>query len=184
MSFTVNDKVAGATIEAVAGETYKIKAEVWSQMPIDRLEIIGNGELVAEVSIGAAEFHKIIEIDYQTNQSVWLTARAYQLTNRDTRNGLSLSQRRNEGGGPTQLNRYYGTLRPEVTFSHTSPIYLEVDGEPTKSTTDANYFVQYLQNVIDWLDKSGSFPTEDAKQEVLEAFEQGKQGFEDLAAGT
>jgi hypothetical protein len=42
---------------------------------------------------------------------------------------------------------------------------------------DAQYFVGYLNNAIDWLDQEGSFPSDEAKQEVLEAFELGKQRF-------
>jgi len=181
LSFKVDNKPPGSILEGSSNKGHRLQAEVWSQMPIDRLEIIANGELVAEVSIPEGAFHAAIDIKYQTEESVWLAARAYQLTQKDTRNGLSMSQRRNSGGGPTYLNRYYGTLRPEVTFSHTSPVYIQIEGQPVRSRDDANYFVRYLQNVINWLDESGSFPTEEAKQEVLKAFEQGKQGFAALA---
>jgi len=177
LSFKVDNKPPGSILDGTANEEHQVHAEVWSQMPIDRLEIIANGELVAEIAIPEGSFHAEIDIPYRTDESVWLAARAYQLTQKDTRKGLSMSQRRNSGGGPTYLNRYYGTLRPEVTFSHTSPVYIKIDGQSVRSRDDANYFVRYLQNVINWLDKSGSFPTEKAKQEVLEAFEQGKQEF-------
>lgn len=180
LSFKVDDKPPGSILDGSSNSGHRLQAEVWSQMPIDRLEIIANGELVAEVSIPEGAFHAAIDIKYQTKESVWLAARAYQLTQEDTRKGLSMSQRRNSGGGPTYLNRYYGTLRPEVTFSHTSPVYIEINNKPVRSSDDANYFVRYLQNVINWLDESGSFPNEQAKQEVLNAFEQGKQGFADL----
>jgi len=177
LSFKVDNNPPGTILDGSTNKGHRVQAEVWSQMPIDRLEIIANGELVAELSIPAGVFHGKIDINYQTEESVWLAARAYQLTQKDTRKGLSLSQRRNEGGGSTYLNRYYGTLRPEVTFSHTSPVYIQIDGQSVRSRHDANYFVRYLQNVINWLDESGSFPSEAAKQEVLKAFEQGKQKF-------
>ncbi len=180
LSFQVNGQEPGSIIAGKAGNTYQVKAEVWSQMPFDRLEIIANGELVAEVSVPKGATNATIDIEYQTEKSVWITARAYQLTQKDTRKGLSLSQRRDAGGGTTYLNNFYGTLRPEVTFSHTSPVYIDIDDQPVRSRDDANYFVRYLQNVINWLDESGSFPTDAAKQEVLKAFEQGKQGFADL----
>ena len=180
LSFQVDGQDPGSVIKGKSEGTYHVKAEVWSQMPIDRLEIIANGELIAEISVPAGGSHAAIEIPYQTVESVWVAARAYQLIQKDTRKGLSLSQRRNDGGGPTYLNNYYGTLRPEATFSHTSPIYIEIDSQPVRSKDDAHYFELYLQNVINWLDESGSFPTEAAKQEVLKAFEQGKQGFATL----
>jgi hypothetical protein len=173
----VNGNGPGSTLKADQNTTLSITAQVWSQMPVDRLEIVANGALIGEVSLDPTALYHSIEISYQTEKSVWLAARAYQLNSRQTRKGLSMSQRRNEGAGPTQLNRYYGTLRPEVTFAHTSPVYVTVDDLPIRSSEDAQYFVGYLNNAIKWLDQEGSFPSDQAKQEVLEAFELGRQRF-------
>ena len=176
----VNGNGPGSMLKADQKATLKITAQVWSQMPVDRLEIVANGALIGEVTLDPTTQYHSIEISYQTEESVWLAARAYQLNSRQTRKGLSMSQRRNEGAGPTQLNRYYGTLRPEVTFAHTSPVYVTVDDLPIRSSEDAQYFVGYLNNAINWLDQEGSFPSDEAKQEVLEAFELGKQRFREL----
>ncbi len=177
LSFKVDEQHPGSTLKTGNGRTYHIKAEVWSQMPLDRLEIVANGELIGEVSIDKNESYKSLEISYHTTKSIWLAARAYQFTREQTRRGLSVSQRRNQGGGPTELNRYYGTLRPETTFAHTSPVYIEVNEQPVRSAADALYFAKYLKNAIDWLTKNGSFPSEAAKQEVLAAFDLGQQEF-------
>ena len=176
----VNGNGAGSTLKAGQNTTLNITAQVWSQMPVDRLEVVANGALIGAVTLDPNVGYQSIEISYQTEKSVWLAARAYQLNSRQTRQGLSMSQRRNEGAGPTQLNRYYGTLRPEVTFAHTSPVYVTVDDQPIRSSEDAQYFVGYLNNAIDWLDQEGSFPSDEAKQEVLEAFKLGKQRFMEL----
>jgi hypothetical protein len=180
LSFKVNNEDPGAMLNHKPGEVYQITAEVWSQMPLDRLEIVSNAQLLAEVSIDHTETHKVLEFTFEPKESSWIAARAYQSSQPDTRKGVSMSQRRNEGGGPTLLNRYYGTLRPEVTFAHTSPVYIMLDNQPIRSAADAGYFVSYLQNAIDWLGRSGSFPSEAAKSEVLEAFEEGKRRFLEL----
>jgi len=169
----------GSTLQTTAGQQHRIVAEVWSQLPIDRLEIIANGEMIAEQIIPSGEFHAKIEIDF-SGESSWICARAYQFSSGYTRQGLSLSQRRDAGAGPTLLNQYFGTLRPETVFAHSSPIYLLKDDRPIRSRVDAEYFLKYMDNAIRWLDEEGSFPSEDAKKEVLGAFYEGRRAFEDL----
>ncbi len=57
-----------------------------------------------------------------------------------------------------------------------------VDDQPVKSPEDAEYFVRYLDNAMHWLEESGKFPSEADKQEVLDAFREGKQDFIDLGS--
>lgn len=180
ISFKVDDQGPGSIIDASGKRSYKITAEVWSQFPIDRLEIVVNGELLAEKAIAAGESHAQLEVTYSTEKSAWVAARAYQFSRSYTNKGLSFSQRRDAGGGPTIFNQYFGTLRPETIFAHTSPVYLMVDALPVKSPEDANYFVRYLDNSIRWLEESGNFPSETAKGEVLDTFMEGREVFADL----
>jgi hypothetical protein len=99
----------------------------------------------------------------------------------DARRGVSFAQRRSEGGGTTHFNEYYGTLRPETTFAHTSPVYVIKDDRPIRSREDAAYFMQYMANAMQWLEQEGAFPTDEAKQEVLQTFERGRESFAELA---
>jgi hypothetical protein len=171
----------GETVQLKPNQKVKIITEVWSQLPVDRLEIIANGVMIAEKAIASGEHYARLEIEYTPDESTWIAARAYQFNLQNTRSGVSFTQRRDVGGGPTQLNRYFGTLRPETTFAHTSPTYLLMDNQPIRSQEDAEYFAKYLENAKNWLDTSGSFPSDKAKKEVLEAFEKGKQTFLELA---
>ncbi len=180
LSLKIGNQGPGSVLNTAAGESYRIRAEVWSQLPIDRLEIVANGELLAEKSIGATQRHAVLEFLIQPTESTWIAARAYQFSRAGARRGLSLAQRRDAGGGSTLFNQYYGTLRPETLFAHTSPIYLLADNQPIRSTDDAAYFVKYLQNAMQWLEVDGRFPSKTAKEEVLEAFRQGMNAFESL----
>jgi hypothetical protein len=81
----------------------------------------------------------------------------------------------------TFFNRYYGTLRPETPFAHTNPVYITVGNKPVRSRDDAQYFIKYLERSIAWLQQSGRFPSEQAKQEVLETFNKGIEMYRDLA---
>jgi hypothetical protein len=170
----------GEIVQLKPNQKVKITTEVWSQLPVDRLEIIANGVMIAEKAISSGEHYAQLEIEYTPDESTWIAARAYQFNLQNTRSGVSFTQRRDVGGGTTQLNHYFGTLRPETTFAHTSPTYVLLDNQPIRSQEDAEYFAKYLENAKNWLDTSGSFPSAAAKQEVLEAFEKGKQTFLEL----
>ncbi len=177
----VDGEGPGKRLKLKPNQTVHIKADVWSQLPIDRLEIIANGEMIAETAISADQTHGVLEFAFTPDESTWIAARAYQFKVKDSRRGVSFTERRDAGGGPTQLNRYFGTLRPETTFAHTSPTYLLKGNEPISSKDDAAYFVRYLDNAKTWLANAGSFPSQEARDEVLAAFEKGKQAFLELA---
>jgi len=177
----VEGKDPGEELHVQKNKRIKITTEVWSQFPLDRLEIICNGKVIAEKIVVKGETHSKLEIDFTPSESCWIAARAHQFTEGDRDIGVSFMQRRDYGGGSTWLNRFYGTLRPETTFAHTSPSYVLVNEKPIRSKEDAAYFVTYLENGIAWLKKSGRFPSSEAKQEVLDTFAKGKGLFIQLA---
>ena len=123
-------KNAGEEINISAKKSISIIAEMWSQLPVDRLEIVANGEVIAEKIIEKGQHHAKLEFTYVPDKSGWIAARVHQYNQEDMRNGVSLYQRRDFGGGPTLLNMYYGTMRPEAPFAHTNPIYVTVNHKP------------------------------------------------------
>jgi hypothetical protein len=177
---TVDSKNPGEQINIEKSKTIKIVAEVYSQLPVDRLEIVANGEVIAEKTIEKGEHHTKLELEYKTDKSVWIAARTHQYNQTDMIKGVSFAKRRDHGGGPTEFNKYYGTLRPETPFAHTSPTYVIVQNKPIRSAKDAKYFIRYLENAITWLNNSGSFPSKEAKQEVLDSFKKGIKRYKEL----
>ena len=178
---TVDGKNPGDEINILKPGTVKIVAEVYTQIPVDRLEIIVNGEVIAEKIMEKGQHHAKLEIEYKTGKSAWIAARTHQYNQKDKVQGVSFAKRRDDGGGTTFLNRYYGTLRPETAFAHTSPVYVIVGNKPIRSAKDAEYFIKYLENAISWLKKSGSFPSDEARQEVLDSFKKGIEMYRVLA---
>ena len=177
----VNDKIAGDELNITGKKTLTIEAEMWTQLPVDRLEIIVNGDVVAEKIVKPGETHASLKYTYTPQKSVWIAARANQSSQEFAFSGVSFQQRRDAGAGATLLNRYYGTSRPETTFGHTNPVYVTVNQQPIRSAADAEYFQQYLKNGHAWLDEQGKFPDAKAKKEVLDAFEKGIDQFIQLA---
>jgi hypothetical protein len=177
----VNDKIAGDELNITGRKTLNIEAEMWTQLPVDRLEIIVNGNVVAEKIVKPGERHASLKFSYTPQKSVWIAARVHQFSQEFAFNGVSFLQRRDAGAGSTLLNRYYGTSRPETTFAHTNPVYVKVNSQPLRSAADAEYFQQYLKNGIAWLDEYGKFPDPKSKKEVLDAFRKGIDTFIQLA---
>jgi len=168
-----DNKNAGEQINISVKKAITIITEMWSQLPVDRLEIIANGKVIAEKIIEKDQHYAKLEFTYVPVKSGWIAARVHQYNQEDTRKGVSFYQRRDFGGGPTLLNMYYGTMRPETPFAHTNPIYVTVNNQPTRSKEDAEYFIKYLENAVVWLKKSGHFPSEHAKQEVIDSYKKG-----------
>ncbi len=177
--FSISDYSIGDKVEISKPTIFKVKAEVWSQLPVDRLEFISNGNVIKQFTVSEEKLPAVFEFDYKIDQSQWLAARVYQL--KDNKAKVDFSLRRDRGGGTTKLNEYFGTLRPEVSFAHTSPVYFHYNGDPILVKADAIYYVKYLENAKEWLQKEGSFPNEDARDEVLETFQQAINGFTELS---
>ena len=177
----VNDKIAGDELHITGKKTLTIEAEMFSQLPVDRLEIIVNGNVVAEKIVKPGERHASLKFSYTPQKSGWIAARVHQFSQEFAFEGVSFLQRRDAGAGSTLLNRYYGTSRPETTFAHTNPVYFIVNNKPIRSAQDAEYFQQYLKNGLRWLDESGKFPDAKSKKEVLDAFKKGIDTFIQLA---
>jgi hypothetical protein len=177
----VNNKIAGDELHVTGKKKLNIEVEMFTQLPVDRLEIIVNGNVVAEKIVKAGEKHAVLKFSYTPQKSVWIAARAHQFSQEFAFEGVSFQQRRDAGAGATLLNRYYGTSRPETVFAHTNPVYVKVNDLPIKSSADAEYFQQYLKNCLSWLDEQGKFPDEKSKKEVLDAFRHGIDTFIQLA---
>ena len=177
----VNDKIAGDELKITGRKTLTIEAEMFSQLPVDRLEIIVNGNVVAEKIVKHGEKHASLKFNYIPQKSVWIAARVHQYSQEFAFEGVSFHQRRDAGAGSTLLNRYYGTSRPETVFAHTNPVYVRMDNRPIRSVADAQYFQQYLKNGLTWLDESGKFPDAKSKKEVMDAFRKGIDTFIQLA---
>ncbi|MFC1558769.1 CehA/McbA family metallohydrolase [candidate division KSB1 bacterium] len=178
---SVNDKMPGDSIHLKKGEEVNIKADVWCQFPLDRLEIIVNGEVVAEHFISPNREHSSLSLMYKPKESCWITARAYESPLPYKKRGVSFSRNRFRGYGPTLLNSYHGTEAPELAFAHTNPLYVTMEGKPIRSRKDAQYYAHFLENAMHYLRTQGVFASEDKKQEVLQQFEEGRQKFLDLS---
>ena len=98
-----------------------VAGEAIAQFPLEKLEFIVNGRVVASVTPGEDSFRINAVQEAPIETSGWIAVRA-------------LGQR-----GPTQ--------QAAEAFAHTSPVYVEVAGRPQRSPDDATYFVQWIERL-------------------------------------
>ncbi len=125
-----------------------MRAAVNSRLPIERIEIIRDGEVVAvqENDEGAREL--TFETEVPVEKSSWIAARAFS----------------------SESLPYNGV----PVMAHTSPVYVEVDGQPRVSPEDAAFLADWTDRAIEWARSEARFQFEAQREEMITLFERAK----------
>ncbi len=152
-SFVTNGPMLGITLEGVApGETltlsskkktYSYKAFLRSNVPVDHVEVIYNGEVVATQTKGAPFTSLDIEGKLNLKESGWVLLRAW-----------------NSAAHPDTPDLY--------PYSSTNPIYLNGGLESLKKKTAAAYFVKWIDRLEKLTRASTTFRDEYERLVILD----------------
>jgi len=142
LTFTVNKRTMGETIEIAQGESLLVKASAQVNPgfdEIDRLEIVVHGTVIA--SSDKLDRNGLVSIEHElvADESMWIAARAY-----------------GKNGNPTE--------------AHSAPIYVHVDGEQffgarEKLVETGSYYLEELNSI---LTTPPSWPDAETRQEFSE----------------
>ena len=157
LKFTVNGKLAGTELALKKGDTIQIEASAQSAMPMEALEIVINGEVVADKKVTPEKRVAELSKEITVNEGAWVAARVR---------------------GP--FNRYL--VNDTYLYAHTSPVYLTVDGKKVGLKKDAQFFVEWIDQLIGMVEQRGSYASDDQKQEVITLFKKGRAYYEKVAA--
>lgn len=147
----------GETIAATPGEKIPVRAELRSWRPVEWVEILHGGEVVARVENEDARRELTVEAEVVAGASSWIAARAYS---------SELL--------PFQAMEAVGAMGIPIA-AHTSPIYVEVEGAPARcSEEDAKLFVAWCDEAIAWAKDVARFHDDGERREVIALFEQAK----------
>jgi hypothetical protein len=153
----VDGKEPGTEIPITGSVRLNVTAEATSLVPMQALELVVNGEVIAKADPTAegtvAQLSHVVELD----RSAWIAARV-----------------RGEG--------HRRVMNDARLFAHTSPVYCVRDGKPVGIPKDAAIVVQWIDRLIDDVKKSPRFATEARRQEVLELFGRGRSYYEEIAS--
>ncbi len=121
---------------------------------MDRLELVHNGEIIRTVE---SDGGKTIEGSWEltVESSGWLAVRVL---------------------GPPQ----HGAM-DSYLFAHTNPVYVVADGAPIRSSSDALFFVNWIDDTIRQLQSLDRWDDPAHKAEVLATFEKARDLYRDQA---
>jgi hypothetical protein len=154
IDFSVGGKLPGATIERDGAGVLPYRARVDSRLPVDRIEILVNGEVVATQENTARAGHLSLEGTVEMGESSWIAARAWS------------SQEL-----PYQ---YHLTGTPSIVFAHSSPVYVRIDGRPRRSASDAALLAEICERTIRWARTAAHYQSEAQRKEVVGLYERAR----------
>ncbi len=125
LDFSLAGQEIGGEVARPAGR-HRLEAKVHlrSIVPVDHLEIVGNGRVVAEVPLTSPRTSADATLSLTVERSGWYTLRAWAETSRHP-------------------------ILDGYPFASTSPIYVTLGGAPPRSAKDARYFEAWVDRVTE-----------------------------------
>ncbi len=156
LALQVDGKNPGDTIELPAGRKVSYRAAMRSLAPLDHVEVLYNGRVVArhgKKDATSADLGGTIPV----TESGWILARAWN----DEPDALIFD------------------LYPYAT---TSPVYVSIGGRPAKSPADAGYFLRWIDRIIASADSRDDYNDAREKQDTMDYLRAGRAVFEKKSA--
>lgn len=158
LTLEVEGSGPGDEIRFAGAKRVKVSATARSLVPMQTLELVVNGEVVAKAGAAADGASAELTHTLDLEQSAWIAARV---------------------GGPAHRR----VMNDPKVFAHTSPVYCVRDGKPVTIAKDATAVIEWIDRLIEDVKSSPRFATAARRQEVLEIFQNGRRYYERVAAG-
>jgi dipeptidyl aminopeptidase/acylaminoacyl peptidase len=157
LSFTLDGQEIGDEIALPAGEhTLQARVSLRSLVPVEKLEIVSNGAVVATIPLGASGTRADATVPLLVAGSGWFTLRAWSAK----------------------------AIEPVLDiypFATTSPVYVTVDGRPIRNAEDARYFVAWIERLEAAASAHSGWNDQREKAEVLGRLAAAKAEFQKRA---
>ncbi len=157
LEFTLGGREIGDEIRLPAGGRLTARVGLRSSVPIDHLEVIGNGRVVATIPLRGDRTTASDAASIPVTRSGWYVLRAWS-----DRPALPI------------LDLY--------PFGSTSPIYVQVGREPVRSREDAEFFVRWIDRLDQAAQAHEAWNTPEEREHVLQLLAQGRRVYAERAA--
>ena len=155
--FTVNGELPGAELKLKTGDLLEIEASATSFLPMETLELIMNGNVIAQAKASGDKLSAALSKEISLESGAWLAACVR---------------------GP--FDRH--VVNDTYLYAHTSPVYCKVDGKRAGLRDDGAFFVRWIDQLIDMARQRGKYASGEQRQEVIELFRKGRAYYEKVAA--
>jgi Tol biopolymer transport system component len=152
LEFTLGGHAIGDEIRLTSSQPVRARVRLRSPVPLDHLELVGNGRVVASIPLSGDRTMADTTITVPVSASGWFVLRAWS-----DRPRLPV------------LDLY--------PFATTSPIYVQVGNTPVRSKEDAEYFLTWLDRVDAALSTQTSWNTPAEKQTVRQMLDSARAEF-------
>lgn len=143
LELSINGQGIGSELQLPNGRHgVRVRARMRSLIPIEHLEIVKNGDVVATLPVAADSMSASADTTLQIDKSAWILLRAWSR----------------------------GARHPIYDFAPmatTSPVYITVGGAPIRSQKDAEYFIAWIDRLIASAERYQEYNTPAEKERVL-----------------
>jgi len=151
----VNSRPPGAQMDIRLGDSVECEILWRSHFPIERVELVAQGQIAAARNIAEGSKEGEWRIPYPVKSDGWLAARLFSMQ-RD-----SFSQ---------------------PIFAHTSPVWIRAGRLSRERAISARYFVDALNRACDWVQTAGRYSNDRQRTEVLNLMREGHGVFVTMAS--
>jgi TolB protein len=154
LGFTLNGKELGSELVLPKGEHQLVaRVSLKSYVPVDHLEIVSNGEVVADIPLRGDRTAVSTTVRLPAKRSGWYLLRA-------------------RGNGPAY------PILDFYPYATTSAIYVSIGSEPIRSPADAEYFLAWINRLESTALAHTDWNTEQEKATTLAAIRAARAEFE------
>jgi hypothetical protein len=158
LTFTLGGEEVGEAIDLPAGShRLELRATLRSIVPVDHFELVRNGEVVASLPLDAAGTAGRASPEIPVERSGWYLVRAWN-------------------------SKATHPVLDVLPFATTSPIYVTVAGEPVRSPQDADYYIAWIDRLVQAASAHGGYNTAEEKAAVLKVLADARAVFVERAA--
>jgi TolB protein len=153
LGFTLDRKELGDELRLPAGGgELTARVSLRSMVPVDHLEIVGNGKVVAEIPLVGNRTSVSTTLKIPVQESGWYLLRA-------------------RGDRPAY------PILDVYPYATTSPIYVTVGGTRIRSSADAEYFIAWIDRLRTGVEANRDWNTQEEKSEVLTTLQRAREEF-------